>query len=425
MPTVEKIDSSPCCASFNLSGFYERQYDLPFSQTFARAVVAVSLALALAWLASELIPAHWTLDVATTQRLPLLLMAVTAAVMLRRAVTAYRSGTGVRAGQPRGARRVLILGTGARAHQVAQTLREQDPTIEIVGHVEGPAETDQQPRGLRLLAHQGRLLDTALAHQVAEVVVALTERRGGGTPLRELLDCKLQGVEVHDINTHFERSLGQVRLEHVSAHWLIFGEGFNQSRSRTLIKRCFDVLMSIVLLTGTLPIMLLAALAIRLESPGGVLYRQERVGLGGRTFWVNKLRSMRCDAEREGTPQWATTSDSRITRVGRFIRATRIDELPQLVNVLRGEMSLIGPRPERPYFVEQLTREIPFYAVRHSVKPGLSGWAQVRCDYGSTVDEAKIKLQYDLYYVKNHSLFLDILVALETVGVVLTGKGAR
>jgi exopolysaccharide biosynthesis polyprenyl glycosylphosphotransferase len=175
----------------------------------------------------------------------------------------------------------------------------------------------------------------------------------------------------------------------------------------------------------TAPIMTAAALAIRLESKGGVLYRQERHGLGGKPFQVIKFRSMRSDAEQAGRPQWATANDSRVTRVGRFIRQTRIDELPQLINVLRGDMSMVGPRPERPYFVEQLTREIPYYAVRHSVKPGVTGWAQVRCDYGASVDESKTKLQFDLYYVKNHSLFLDLMVMLETVGVVLTGKGAR
>jgi exopolysaccharide biosynthesis polyprenyl glycosylphosphotransferase len=173
------------------------------------------------------------------------------------------------------------------------------------------------------------------------------------------------------------------------------------------------------------PIMAITALLIKLESPGPMLYRQERVGQANKTFFVTKFRSMRTDAEKDGKPQWATTNDSRVTRVGNVIRKLRIDELPQLFNVLKGEMSLVGPRPERPFFVEQLTKDIPFYAVRHSVKPGLTGWAQVRYHYGSTVEDSQQKLQFDLYYVKNHTLFLDLVVLMETVGVVLTGKGAR
>ena len=258
-----------------------------------------------------------------------------------------------------------------------------------------------------------------------EIIVALTERRAGSMPLRELLDCKLRGIKVYDINTHFEKSLGQIRIDYLNASWMIFGDGFNQGVVRTTVKRLFDVVCSSLLIVLALPLMAATALAIRLESPGPVLYRQERVGRHGRPFQVVKFRSMRTDAEKDGRPRWASTDDDRITRVGRIIRRARIDELPQLFNVLSGEMSLVGPRPERPYFVEQLTREIPYFAVRQSVKPGVTGWAQVRYHYGSTVEDSQSKLQYDLYYVKNHSLFLDLLVLLETVNVVLTGKGAR
>ena len=206
---------------------------------------------------------------------------------------------------------------------------------------------------------------------------------------------------------------------------MIFGEGFRQSWRRASIKRLFDIVAASFLLLLSLPVMLVTAILIVLEDGFPVFYRQERVGLDGRLFKVIKFRSMRNDAESDGQPRWATADDDRVTRVGRFIRRVRIDELPQLYSVLAGDMSLVGPRPERPFFVDQLTRDIPFYAVRHSVKPGVTGWAQVSYHYGSTVDDSIQKLQYDLYYVKNHSLFLDLVILFQTVGVVLTGKGAR
>ncbi|MBI3368834.1 MAG: TIGR03013 family PEP-CTERM/XrtA system glycosyltransferase, partial [Burkholderiales bacterium] len=269
------------------------------------------------------------------------------------------------------------------------------------------------------------LMEVARRHKVDEIVVALTERRAGSMPLRELLDCKLAGIRVFDMTTYFERMLGQIRVDYVNAGWLVFGDGFNQGFYRTAVKRAFDIVCSLVLIAVSAPIMILTAIVIVLESKGPVFYRQERVGANSRTFDVVKFRSMRTDAEKDGKPVWATAQDSRVTRVGNIIRKLRIDELPQLFNVLKGEMSLVGPRPERPYFVEQLTKEIPYYAVRHSIKPGVTGWAQVKYQYGSTIEDSQEKLQYDLYYVKNHSLFLDFVVLFETIGVVLTGKGAR
>ena len=244
-------------------------------------------------------------------------------------------------------------------------------------------------------------------------------------PLRQLLDCKLAGVRVVDIATHFEKTLAQINIKHVNAGWLVFGDGFSQGMLRAAIKRVCDIIFAALIFVLTLPVMLITAVAIRVESRGPVLYRQERVGLNGVPFKVIKFRSMRTDAEKDGKPRWATKNDDRVTRVGRFIRKVRIDELPQLFNVLWGEMSMVGPRPERQYFVDELISKIPYYAVRHSVKPGVTGWAQVRYEYGSTIEDSVEKLQYDLYYVKNHSLFLDLLIMLETVAVVLTGKGAR
>jgi sugar transferase (PEP-CTERM system associated) len=255
--------------------------------------------------------------------------------------------------------------------------------------------------------------------------VALAERRGGSMPLRELLDCKLHGVRVVDMATHFEKTLGQIRLDSVSAGWLIFGDGFSQGLLRTVVKRLFDIVCALILLVLASPVILVTGLLILLESGGPILYLQERVGLNGRLFNVVKFRSMRTDAEKDGQPRWASAKDDRVTRVGRIIRKLRIDELPQLFSVLNGDMSLVGPRPERPYFVDKLTQEIPYFAVRQSVKPGVTGWAQVRYHYGASVEDSAEKLQYDLYYVKNHTLFLDLVILFETVGVVLTAKGAQ
>ena len=244
-------------------------------------------------------------------------------------------------------------------------------------------------------------------------------------PLRQLLDCKASGVKVYDLATHFEKTLGQIRVDYLNASWLIFGDGFNQSAWRSAVKRVFDIVCATLLIVVSAPVMALTALLIKLESAGPVLYRQQRVGQNGECFSIAKFRSMRTDAEKDGKPRWASANDDRITRVGNILRLVRIDELPQLFNVLRGDMSLVGPRPERPFFVDQLTQEIPFYALRHSVKPGVTGWAQVRYAYGATVEAAQEKLQFDLYYVKNHTLFLDLVILVETVRVVLTGKGAR
>jgi sugar transferase (PEP-CTERM system associated) len=308
---------------------------------------------------------------------------------------------------------------------VGETLKAADPNAHIVGYLAGPNEREPAVPAHEILSSDGTLPEMARKLGVEEIVVALTERRAGSMPLRQLLDCKVSGTKVYDLNTHFEKTLGQIRVDYLSASWLIFGDGFNQGAWRTAVKRVFDIFCATLLILASSPLMLAAAIAIKLESQGPALYRQERTGLNGRAFSIAKFRSMRIDAEGDGKPQWAQANDNRVTRVGQFIRRVRIDELPQLFNVLRGDMSLVGPRPERPFFVEQLTQEIPFYALRHSVKPGVTGWAQVRYPYGATVEDSQEKLQYDLYYVKNHTLFLDLVVLMETVGVVLTGKGAR
>lgn len=341
-------------------------------------------------------------------------------VVLRRAYVNY-SSTSLSARRWR----TLIFGSGEAARVVGRTLTASDPLVQIVGYFAGPNEGQPAVPAHEILSSSRSLIDTAKKLGVDEIVVALTERRAGSMPLRELLDCKLQGIVVHDLNSHFEKRLGQIRIDYLNAGWLIFGDGFNQGLWRTAIKRVFDILCASFLFLLASPVMLVTVLAIKLDSRGPVLYRQERVGLNSKAFQVVKFRSMRQDAEVNGKPVWATSGDSRVTRVGKIIRLTRIDELPQLFSVLKGDMSLVGPRPERPFFVEQLTREIPFYAVRHSVKPGVTGWAQVRYQYGATVADSLEKLQFDLHYVKNHTLMMDLRILVETVHVVLTGKGAR
>jgi len=397
------------------SGLYEASSRGSAGRSLVRTAVVLLVLLPVAYVIFGLLPAD-------TQRLgtiQLSVMAGVSALVVRRAYLSHVSGAAA------GRTRILIFGAGRAALDVSETLLKNDPNADIVGFVPGPNEREAAAPAHRILALDGTLPALAQRLGVDEIVVALTERRAGSMPLRQLLDCKVSGIKVYDLNTHFEKTLGQIRIDYLNASWLIFGDGFNQGAWRTGVKRVFDVFCATLLLLLATPIMLVTALLIKLESPGPVLYRQERTGLNGRGFSIAKFRSMRNDAEKDGKPVWASTNDARVTRVGGVIRKLRIDELPQLINVLVGEMSLVGPRPERPYFVEQLTQEIPFYALRHSVKPGVTGWAQVRYPYGATVEDSQEKLQYDLYYVKNHTLFLDLVVLMETVNVVLTGKGAR
>ncbi len=397
------------------SGLYQRVQDWSLMESLARAVLALMLGALLTHQIFSLLPVGF----GNLEAIRLSAMLVITALILRRVVLGYwatRARTGAR---------VLIFGTGPAAQMVGATLRAADPLATIVGYLPGPNEKQLAVADSERLSTRRSLIQTARQLNVDEIIVALSERRSGSMPLRELLDCKLAGVRVFDTTTYFERMLGQIRIDFVNAGWLVFGDGFNQGFYRTAVKRVFDILCSLLLIALSAPVMLLTALAVVLESTGSVLYRQERVGANGRNFRVAKFRSMRTDAEQDGTPRWAAAQDDRVTRVGRIIRRLRIDELPQLFNVLAGDMSLVGPRPERPFFVSQLTEEIPYYAVRHSIKPGVTGWAQVRYQYGSTVEDSQEKLQYDLYYVKNHSLFLDFVILFETVGVVLTGKGSR
>lgn len=322
--------------------------------------------------------------------------------------------------------RVLVLGTGPEAKMVEASVASGNPLgFRLVGFY--PLEKAQEAAvpAARIIAKGSSLEETARHLGIDEVIVAVREQRGGVLPLRGLLDCRLAGVKVTDLAGFFERIHGQVPIDSLKVSWLIYGQGFRQNALRAFVKRALDLFASTILSVIALPLVAIAGIAIALEGGGSVLYRQQRVGLRGRIFTVYKLRSMTPEAEREGKPRWATKDDPRVTRIGRIIRRTRIDELPQLWNVLKGEMSFVGPRPERPEFVAMLAEQIPFYAARHSVKPGLTGWAQVRYSYGATVEQSIRKLEYDLYYVKNHTLLLDLVILLETVRVVLLGEGAR
>jgi len=321
--------------------------------------------------------------------------------------------------------RVLVLGTGSRVSKLAEHER-QNSNSEIVGYLALKPAMHYVPASRVLtLGPEDTLPSLVKKHFIDQIVVAVRDRRGGGLPIQQLLECKAAGIKVVELATFFEREYRQVMLESLNPSWMVLGDGFRQGLMDRAVKRMLDLTAGGMLLVLTLPIILVSALFIFLESGGPVFYRQERTGRDGRVFRLLKLRSMWHDAERDGTPHWARPNDERTTAVGRFIRKWRIDELPQLYNVLRGEMSLVGPRPERPQFVEQLEKQIPYYALRHSAKPGITGWAQVRYPYGASVDDAVEKLQYDLYYVKNRGLFLDLAILIATVEVVLWGRGAR
>jgi len=396
-------------------GFYQHFHQRDIADGRARAVLSLYLSVPVAYGIFALLP----MTSVSKEFMQLSAMSAIFGMLVNRVSMSYSASSGTLT------KRVMVLGTGSRALAVKRALAKSDPSAAIVGFFPSQNEETATVPYDQVLSTGGSLLSTAQMLKVDEIVVALTERRGGSMPMRELLDCKLQGIRVLDLASYFERTLGQIRLDSLYAGWLIFGDGFRQGPMRRALKRLSDLIFSVILLVMALPIMLVTALLIVAESGGPIFYRQERVGREGRLFKVIKFRSMRCDAEKDGRAVWATANDQRTTKVGRVIRKLRIDELPQLFCVLKGEMSLVGPRPERPVFVDQLTREIPFYAVRHSVKPGLTGWAQVRYHYGATVEDSAEKLQYDLYYVKNNSLFLDIVILFETIGVVLTGKGAH
>ncbi len=325
--------------------------------------------------------------------------------------------------------RVLVLGAGEKAASIPRRLRRRVDRrgFRVVGYV--PLDTDKSVAvDTAMVVNRGgqSLLDYCAANAIDEIVVAADERRNG-MPLDELLKCKLYGIDIIDLLGFFEREQGKLPLDILRPDWLIYSDGFDSGAFRDVSKRLFDVVASAFILLITWPFMLITAIAIKLEDGinAPVFYGQSRVGHLGEPFHVLKFRSMSVNAERDGVAQWATKNDSRVTAVGNIIRQTRIDELPQILNVLRGDMSFVGPRPERPQFVEELAKEIPYYNERHAVKPGITGWAQVCYPYGASLQDSIQKQEFDLFYIKNHTIFLDMLILCQTAEVVLFGKGAR
>lgn len=331
-------------------------------------------------------------------------------------------------------RRVAVIGFGPRAAKIEYLCKAHlDRCFTVTGyirlhakkHQHNPAEDERRGSARRpdYWLMPAELPAFCAEHKIKELVVAMHDRRGR-LPVTDLVACKMTGVTITEYATFWERETRQIDLHEISPGWLVFSDGFRVGHVRSFIKRTFDIVVSLLLLILTLPITVVTAILIKLESPGDIFYRQERVGLNGQPYNILKFRSMRRDAEKDG-PRWAAKNDARVTRVGAVIRKVRIDEIPQVINVLKGEMAFVGPRPERPVFVAALTEKIPFYMERHSIKPGITGWAQINYPYGATEEDARMKLSYDLYYAKNGNIFLDFLIIIQTVKVLLWHSGAR
>lgn len=386
-------------------GLYRHEVVVQRKRLLVNSGVAVVVAFPAILAVSEL------LDVTLTQTYLLWLAKLLAVWMGCLLTLRAVLGAAMRRNPP--SRRVLVVGQGAHADRAAAAARrgELHASFSLAGALDTSSPLSAlSPERLR-------------GERIWGLIVASDSR--DQMPVAELLRCKRSGIRVFDENQFWERHLGRVNLETVDLDWMVFADGSSPDRLEGAVRRLMDVIISLSLLLFTLPLMALVALMVKTDSVGPVFYRQERVGLQGKTFTLWKFRSMRIDAEAGGPPRWASQRDPRVTRVGGFIRAARIDELPQLFNVLRGEMGFIGPRPERPHFVEELARLIPFYKDRSSVKPGITGWAQVNFPYGASVEDARHKLSYDLYYVKNRTLLLDFLILASTVRVVLFQEGAR
>lgn len=321
---------------------------------------------------------------------------------------------------------VLILGTGPLAVNLARALSvRNDLSIRLDGFVSGsPEDVHGMIAGIPVVGCAKNMEAIARGRAVSRIVVALEDRRGV-LPTRDLVSLRVRGVYIEDAGTALASLTGRVSLDAVKPSWFVFSDGFHRSKVQAWMKRAFDVTFATIGLLLSLPIMLLVAIAVRLDSKGPAIYRQTRVGYMNRHFEILKFRSMRTDAETANGAQWAAQDDPRVTRVGRIIRKYRLDELPQFLNVIRGDMSFVGPRPERPQFIEMLREAVPYYDERHSVRPGITGWAQVRYPYGSSVEDAFHKLEYDLFYLKNMSVIFDLAIIFDTIGIVIGGTGAR
>ena len=340
-------------------------------------------------------------------------------LILTVAMIGWRLGFGWLVQLPILVERIYVLGTGERAQRLVQGLRQNpDLGIEVAswtGKLEGAVTRDSVATHLMDVVHQ---------QKVHRVIVAMPDRRGT-IPMRELLDLRMQGVKIEEATSWLEKMSGKIEVENLYPSWLIFADGFRRSSTFIVVRRALSFGISLVGLILSAPLWPLVMLLIKLDSKGPVFYWQERVGRGGKLYRLHKLRTMRKDAEQLSGPVWASRKDPRVTRMGVVLRKTRLDEIPQVFAVFRGHMSFVGPRPERPFFVQQLKTQIPFYGMREAVKPGITGWAQIRYPYGSSVEDARAKLEYDLYYVQHQSLFLDLAICFHTVKIVLFGRGAR
>ncbi|UTW57591.1 TIGR03013 family PEP-CTERM/XrtA system glycosyltransferase [Kordiimonas sp. SCSIO 12603] len=321
-------------------------------------------------------------------------------------------------------RQVIVLGAGKAGVELKEyASKAKEAGLNIIDTIALPGQEVEIP-GAKNIEDIGAFDEFARNSDAELIIIASSGKQE--LPVDALISCKLSGIEVKDRLSFFEQVRGYVDLESVKAEWIIFSDGFKGGNYfERALKRILDIAVSSLVLFLTIPLMIFAAIGVALTSKGPVFYRQERVGLNGETFNLLKFRSMTVDAEKEGRPEWAKEADPRVTKIGGFLRRTRIDELPQLINVFRGDMSFVGPRPERPFFVNQLEKEIPFYKERHCLKPGITGWAQIQYPYGASIEDSKRKLEYDLYYIKNYSIFLDLLIILQTLRVVLFPVGVR
>jgi len=396
------------------TGVYSAQSLQSLKFSIARLIVAVSLGVILQSVIAFIIPGS------TLWRSNLLYAMVLAFLFL----SVNRMILGSALGAESFKRRLLVLGAGSRAQRIKDLESKAGSGFIVSGYVAMSEGKKTVPEAINRDAIYN-LSDFVVKMGATEVVLALEERRNA-LPLSDLLRIKTTGVHVNDLSTFLERETGRVDLDSVNPSWLIFSDGFSAGRRiSSFTKRVFDIIASLFLLTISSPLIFIFAILVKLESKGPAFYKQTRIGLFGQPYNIVKLRSMKQDAEVEGKAVWASASDPRITAVGRFIRMTRIDELPQTWSVLKGEMSFVGPRPERPEFVSELEEKIKYYAERHMVKPGITGWAQINYPYGASIDDSRQKLEYDLYYAKNYTPFLDFLILLQTVRVVLWPDGVR
>jgi sugar transferase (PEP-CTERM system associated) len=401
--------------SFFVAGVYDPMPSLGRIALAARVLMASA-----AWsvLYSAIAFSSPALRLARPAALGGFLIAALGAIGLRWTLSAFPAAASLR-------ERLLFIGATPLADRLIDEVKRCRAGYEIVGYVDDRAPHEVAlNNGYRILGQTSRLADIARTDRVGTVVVTLEERRRR-FPTEVILDCKLRGIRIEDWPAFYEKLTGKIVVQNLRPSWLLFSDGFRRTRMARFGKRVGDILMSSLVLLAGWPLFALVALAVKWDSRGPVFFRQERVGEGGTVFSLLKFRTMRDDAEHLTGPVWATKDDPRITRVGEWLRKTRLDEFPQVINVLKGEMSFIGPRPERPYFVSLLEDRIPYYSQRHTVKPGITGWAQVRYQYGATIEAAEEKLQYDLYYIKNMSLFLDLVILLSSVQVLLSGRGAR